>query len=65
MSFFSKCPQQEPNEGSPLIGKDSPIKALEQSEEHKVKDFQLIRVPHREKAVNYIFISATIDFIIC
>ena len=61
MSFFSECPQQQPNEESPLIGRNTPTRELEQSEEHRAKDFQLIGVPHREKAVSYILISATIE----
>ena len=47
------------SERDSLLVKESPVKELEKSEEHRAKDFQVIYVPSSRKAVSkliYIYI---------
>ena len=48
------------SERDSLLDKESPVKELEKSEEHRAKDFQVIYVPSSRKAVSkliYIYIK--------
>ena len=40
------------SERDSLLDKESPVKELEKSEEHRAKDFQVIHVPDSTKAVS-------------
>ena len=52
------------DEESPLLDRITPVKEIEKSVEHIAKDFQLIHVPQRDKAVSKTLKHSANDFLL-